>query len=398
MTPLRVPAYRRLLGAQFVSAVGSWLHAVVAPWLVLQGTGSATWTSLVTAALFVPALLLSPLSGWLAHRADRSRVIVLGHLAAAGVAGGLGMLSVQSRPAPLALLVGSLLLGVVTAVVQPSYQTLVPDVVGRDQVPAAVGLEAAVFNIAKVVGPVLAGMLVATQHEALAFSLNAVSFVAVAAAFASAGKFARDPGRDSPSAAPLAGQRHVRLLGSYALLGASVQAVLPVATRDDLHVGPQGYGVLVATFALGGVLALPLLPQLRRRLLQHDELPAAIAVMGAAQLMFAGSAAASWTVGAALALPAAGLAWVWAYGSVQSMLQMHAVSPGVALARFNRAGLGGMAIGSLLAGTATDLVGAAGVLAITGGALLALAQRTRHGALPDLGVRVAVRRFSASAP
>lgn len=388
MSPLRVAAFRRLLAVQTLSTIGGWLHIVTAPWLVLQATGSAAWTTAVTAAGFAPVLLIGPWAGRLADRRDRRQIVAASQVCAAAAAGVLAVLTNAGLVTPASLVALTLVMGAAGATAQPAYLSLVPDYVGREMVPAAVGLESAAMNGAKVVGPLLGGALLTAGIPSVAFGLNAASYLLVAAVVltTAAPEATRERADAHGAGGALDPRRHLRVMATAAVLGISVQSSAPVLVERELQGSADQFGLLVAVFATGSLVALPLLRTLRSWLPQGREAATALGLLAAAHLaVAAGAALASWPVVLG-AVPVAGLAWVWFWTSMQSVLQTRTdpAHRGKALAGFGRAGIGGIAVGSTVCGVAADAVPVAVVLALAGLALVGLAARTR---VSDLGAR-----------
>jgi len=158
--PLRIGLFRTLWIAALVSNVGTWMQTVGAQWLVVHGAHAAILVSLVQAAYTLPAVLFALVGGVLADIFDRVRllVMVLAGMTAAGAA--LTALTAAHRMPPTLLLLFTFLLGTGAILVAPAYQSLVPDMVPREQVPAAAALGSISINLARAIGPAIAGLLV----------------------------------------------------------------------------------------------------------------------------------------------------------------------------------------------------------------------------------------------
>jgi MFS family permease len=167
-----------------VSVIGSWMQTVAVGALVVAHTGKATWAVVIAAAGFLPIGLLSPVGGALADRIPRRAALVVGNLLAGAVALTIALLVAAGWDSPgvLALLVGAQ--GSVSAMVGPFEQAILPDLVPRPEFLAAVSLNSAQFNLGRVVGPALAGVMIAAFGYPVAFLANAASFLAVVVAFA----------------------------------------------------------------------------------------------------------------------------------------------------------------------------------------------------------------------
>jgi MFS family permease len=146
-----------------VSNVGTWMQTVAVGALVTERTGRASWTALVAVAAFLPIGVLSPVGGALADRLDRRRCLVAGNLVEAGLATVLAALSATGRASPGAVTAVVFANGCVSALVLPFQQALVPDLVEREDVLAASSLGLTTYNMGRVVGPALAGALIAAS-------------------------------------------------------------------------------------------------------------------------------------------------------------------------------------------------------------------------------------------
>ncbi|HVF14108.1 MAG TPA: MFS transporter [Acidimicrobiales bacterium] len=182
--PLRHRNFALVWAAAMVSNIGSWVQTVAVGVLVTDLTGQARWTGLVAAAAFLPLGLLSPVGGALADRVDRRRLLLVTTLGETGFAAILAVLSATGRISPANLTLTVLGMGCVSALGFPAYQAILPDLVPKDELLAASSLSMAQYNLGRVVGPALAGIVLAAGSYTFAFVLNAVSFGAVLVAIA----------------------------------------------------------------------------------------------------------------------------------------------------------------------------------------------------------------------
>lgn len=165
-----------------MSGIGTWMQTVAVGALVTARTGQASWTALVAVAAFLPIGLLAPVGGALADRLDRRCWLAIANLVEAGLAVLLTVLSATGRASPAVVTVVVLANGCVTALAFPFYQAIIPDLVAPDELLAASSLGMAQYNLGRVVGPALAGVVIAATSFTAAFAVNAVSFLAVVAA------------------------------------------------------------------------------------------------------------------------------------------------------------------------------------------------------------------------
>ena len=181
---LRVRNYRLFASGALVSNVGTWMQRVAQDWLILTLTGSAGALGLTTGLQFLPILLFSPFAGVIADRYPKRRILVITQAAMAATAGVLGLLAVTGLVQAWHVYVLAFLFGTGTAFDAPPRQAFVNEMVGRDQLANAVGLNSASFNLARMIGPALAGVLIAWMGsgvEATGWVIlaNAGSYLAV---------------------------------------------------------------------------------------------------------------------------------------------------------------------------------------------------------------------------
>ncbi|HVE47830.1 MAG TPA: MFS transporter [Acidimicrobiales bacterium] len=184
LAPLRSRDFSLLWSAGLVSGIGTWMQTVAVGALVTARTGQASWTALVAVAAFLPIGLLAPVGGALADRLDRRRWLAIANLVEAGLAVVLTVLSATGRASPAVVTFVVLANGCVTALAFPFYQAIIPDIVGPDELLAASSLGMAQYNLGRVVGPALGGVVIAATSFTAAFAVNAASFLAVVAALA----------------------------------------------------------------------------------------------------------------------------------------------------------------------------------------------------------------------
>jgi MFS family permease len=177
---LRIRNYRVYATGSVVSNTGTWMQRVAQDWLVLQlSGGSGVALGITTGLQFLPMLLLGPWGGMLADRYSKRRLLILTQAFMGSVAVVLGLLDVTNLVQVWHVYVLALLLGVGTAVDNPARQSFVGEMVGADDLPNAVGLNSASFNLGRVVGPALAGFLIVLVGTGWVFLINALSFGAV---------------------------------------------------------------------------------------------------------------------------------------------------------------------------------------------------------------------------
>jgi MFS family permease len=260
-----VPNYRRYFAGQAISLSGTWMQMAAQAWLVLTLTGSATTLGLIVALQTLPILLLGPYGGVIADRIDKRRAMVFlqGMMGVQALV--LGVLTVTGEVRVWQIGALAALLGVNNAFENPARQSFMLEMVGSEHLRNAVSLNSVLVNVARTVGPAIAGILIATVGEGVCFLVNAASFVAVIASLLTLDLAALSP---SPPTARGPGQlreglhhiRHNRDLAIPLLMMALVgtlayefQVTLPVMARQGLHVGAAGYGFMTAAMGAGAV-------------------------------------------------------------------------------------------------------------------------------------------------
>jgi MFS family permease len=266
ISSLRVRNYRLYFLGQSVSVAGSFMQTLAIAFLTLQLTGSGAQLGIVIGTRLVPFVLLGPIGGVVADRYDKRRLLFFTQTASAVGSLAFGVLALTgtiSYPLVLGL---SLVLGCLTVVDNPARQSLIPELVGRADLANAVVLNSVSLNVARVLGSVLGGTLVAVVGAPVCFLLNALSFVAViislarmrAAEMTSAARAPRAPGqvreglryaiRTPELAVPLL------MLTVTGIVAYEFPTTLPLLATDAFHGDAVTYGVMAAAMAGGAVV------------------------------------------------------------------------------------------------------------------------------------------------
>jgi MFS family permease len=267
--------FRRYMAGQSVSLSGFWMQSVAQGWLVYSLSGSEFWLGAVAFAGYLPVLCLSPVAGAFVDRVDKYRLILATQSTAMVLAFVLGTLSwAQLATVPVVALVAALL-GIVGAFDLPARQAFLVDLVGPEDLPSAIALNATVFNTARVVGPAVAGMLVGSVGETPCFLVNGVSYLAAIWALWGMdlpARTMRTPPRGDRSLR--SGLAYVRrqpttraLLLALGLVSAfSLQAnvLMPALAKRTFATDATGYGLLLTAYGAGAVLSALLLARRRR--------------------------------------------------------------------------------------------------------------------------------------
>src|SRR5918996_1128676 len=262
--PLRIGLFRALWIAALVSNVGTWMQTVGAQWLLVQEAHASVLVALVQTATTLPAVLFALVAGVLADILDRAKLLlaVLSCLTAVGVA--LTALTAADQMPPALLLTFTFLLGTGVILIGPAYQSLVPDLVPRAQVPAASALSSININLARAVGPAVAGLVITKIGVAAVFAVNTATFVIYAIVVASHPHLGGTTGSHERFLPGLrAGGRYVRhapvvrriLLRAvlFLLPGSALWALLPLVATTRFDLGPGGYGALLGAMGVGAI-------------------------------------------------------------------------------------------------------------------------------------------------
>ncbi|HUQ18473.1 MAG TPA: MFS transporter [Gemmatimonadaceae bacterium] len=256
---------------QTISLIGTWMQQVGQGWLALQLSNSAFIVGLVSAAGSLPILFFSLYAGVIVDRRDKLRLVKIAQILLSIEAAVLWW-AVWSGYITIPLLVGlAALQGLISAVEIPARQSLIVDLVGRQDVVDAIALNSGGFNLARIVGPSIAAAVIAGLGLSWCFGINAISYIAVIACLAAINlpKFvpaesivaAREGFREG--IAYIRSRRDITgimwLIAVYSIFGFQYLSMMPVIARDVLHTGAGGYGFLVTLVgvgALSGALAL----------------------------------------------------------------------------------------------------------------------------------------------
>ncbi|TKI07834.1 MFS transporter [Martelella alba] len=276
--PLRQPVFRLLWIATVVSNVGSWMSDVGTSWTMLMLNADPLWVALVQAAGSLPMCLFALPSGVMADIIDRRRYLLFSQCWVFAVAAGLSLLAAAGQVTPEILLAAAFLLSTGAAMSSPPFQAIVPDLVDKSELPAAVALNSLGVNISRAIGPALGGGILSLAGPWAVFMLNALSVMGVG--------YVLYRWRTEPDARRLppehffsavrAGLRYVHAApvlrnvlaraAAFFLFASAGWALLPLVARRELGLGPGGYGILLASIGIGAISGAMLLPRLRARL------------------------------------------------------------------------------------------------------------------------------------
>lgn len=299
---LRHRNFRLYWSGQLVSLIGSWMQSVAQGWLMHRLTASPFMLGLLGVAQFLPILLLSLWAGVLADHMDKRKLLFITQGSSLVQAAALAAVVTLGVVTPGMVLALALVYGVITAFDLPARQSFLAELVEREDLPNAIALNSAAFNTARVLGPAVAGILLATTGEGGCFWINAASYIAVLATMALMDLSHLPPRpRVRPGALVLLFEgiqyawsvRPIRnlllLLGVTAGFGFQYMVLLPVYAKDILHAGPQGYGLLVSAFGLGSLLSAILMTRMLSRWELRRNLLIGLTAAGLGLFLFAWS-------------------------------------------------------------------------------------------------------------
>jgi MFS family permease len=382
--PLRQTLFVVLWVATVIGNTGSFMRDVASAWLMTDLSPSPAAIALVQAAATLPVFLLAIPAGVLADILERRRFLIGIQLLLAGVSICLMLLSAAGLQSVASLVALTLLGGVGAALMGPTWQAIVPELVGKKDLKSAVALNSLGINIARAIGPALGGLIVAGLGVAFTYGVDVVSYVFVIATLlwwrrpvapqdALAERF---PGafRAGLRYARASRELHVVLLRAFLFfaLASAVWALLPLVARRLLGSGAGFYGFLLGAVGLGAIGGAVIMPGLRARL-SADGLLLVAALVTAAVMAFLACAPPRWA--AVVALLALGAAWISALTTLNGVAQ--SILPnwvrGRSLAVYMTVFNGAMTAGSLGWGAVAELVGVpfallagAGTLALVG--------------------------------
>jgi MFS family permease len=368
LSPLKIRVFRKIWLANLVSNIGTWMHDVSAGWLMTDLAPDPFMVSLVQVAVVLPGFLFTIPAGALADIVDRRLYMLTAILWMTCMAAGIGAMTVTGAITPWSLIVFTFGLGAGTAMMLPAFTSLIPDLVPRQQLIAAVTLNAIAMNATRAIGPAIAGALIALTGPGPVFLLNAVSFTGIY--FVILRYRSTQPRSTLPSerffGALKAGLRFVRQSPSlqtviirgvaFFTMMSGLFAFLPLIVRVEVGAGPQAYGLLLASMGAGAVTTGLALTRLRSRI-SSDKLVTIGTIIGALALL--GLAHVRMILPLAGITFVAGAAWISVISTLQVSAQMslpawiRARGLAVYLASF----MGSMAIGSAIWGrlaSATD--------------------------------------------
>jgi MFS family permease len=409
---LRHRNYRLYLTGQLISVCGTWMQQVALSWLVYRLTGSATLLGAVGFASQVPIFALSPIGGVVSDRFSCRRILLLTQSVALVQALLLAVLTIGGWVEVHYLIILGAVLGIVNAFDMPARQTLVNRLVSVEDLPNAIALNSSMINAARIVGPAIAGLLVAALGEGFCFLLNALSYLAVIWALlamhvSESGRSARQHLSIAHSLAEgvryIAANAPIRtlllLLGIFGLLGMPYMTLMPVFAGKVHNGGAGALGVMMGAVGLGALAGALFLAR-RKEFLGIGRIIVVSGVgFGLGLIVF--TAAPAYALSLTILL-VVGFCWMVLIAASNTVLQSLAAERmrGRVMSLFSMMLVGMAPFGSLLAGALADRFGAPLVVA-TGGLCCAAAALWFARLLPRLraaAIPVLIRRGIISDP
>ncbi len=381
---LRHRNFRLFFSGQIVSLTGTWMQSMAQSWLVYRLTLSPALLGTVSFASQVPVLFLSPWAGIVADRHSRHRMVIATQSAMMVQALLLAVLTLTGRITVWQILILSVFQGICIAFDMPARQAFLVEMVGSDDLMNAIALNSSMFNVARMLGPAIAGILVAALGEGMCFLINGISYLAVIAGLLLMRLAPWRPEGPRPGRLDqlkegvgyVLNHRAIRsllgLLGIVSLLGMPYAVLMPIFADEILRSGPRGLGGLMSAAAAGALMGALWLAR-RRSVLGLDRVVVrACAVFGIALVLFS-LARVYWLALACLA--AAGFGVMVQMGSTNSLVQSLVENRmrGRVMGLYATMFLGAAPWGSLLAGFLAQRAGAPATVALGGIACLASA-------------------------
>ncbi|HEY8445916.1 MAG TPA: MFS transporter [Thermomicrobiales bacterium] len=408
---LRHRNYRLFFSGQAFSVIGSWMQSTAQSWLVVSLTSSAFALGLVNVCQFAPVLILGLYAGVVADRVAKRTVLLTTQAVSALLAGTLAVLVATGRVQLWNVYALALGLGVVNSFDMPARQALVVELVGREDLPNAIALNSSLFNAGRLVGPAVAGALIASLGTAACFALNAVSFLPVIVGLVMM-RVPQRPRRvhESRWAQLREGLAYVRntpvvgltvlLAGFVTTFGLNFGVWIPLLAKETYGVGAGQFGIFLSALGLGALIGALSLAFYSRGA-QANAMVATAAILGVGEVCLGLLASVRGPIFLALLLlPILGFAMTSTMAMANTTIQTATPDAlrGRVLSVYLTVFSGSVPIGALISGTTANILGTPASILI-GGSVTALAAAligTRTGALSMAMARV--RRTSAQTP
>jgi predicted MFS family arabinose efflux permease len=336
-SPLAVPAFRALWGASVISWIGGFVQDVGERWLMLDLVKGDPLPVAMLSTVFVGASLVTLLpAGALADRVSRRALVLVSQTAQAAVALGIALVTYTGHVSATVLLVAAGIAGVGTAIGQPAWSALVPELVDKDAVTEAIALNSAAYNVARALGPAVGGVVLSALGAPGSFAVNGATFGAVILVLLGyrAPRAERERARETSARPPakrafaeplrLATREHGIRAAFVAMLAfsagcAMVYPLTPAYAKSVLGVSAAQYGIMIGAMGVGAVAGATVLRRLRARLAPRALVALAMTAFATSSLAL--SQVRSLPLAALCFLPA-GLGWIGSFSSLQALVQI----------------------------------------------------------------------------
>lgn len=386
LSAFSVRDYRIYFAVQLISLSGLWMQTLAQSWLVLQMTNSPLLLALINIVQFAPALVLGLPGGVVADRVVKRNLILVTQTISGILAGIMAFLVTSGRVELWHVYLIALLFGLVDSFDLPARQAFVANMVGRDNLQNAVALNSALFNATRVVGPALAGVILAKGGTALCFALNAVSFVPVVVGLA----LMESRGHPAPGARQGSARAQLReglrftlatpaillpivLAGFVATFGMNFSVWVPLLADQEFGAGAAGFGLMMSALGVGSLIGALALAFFRRA--NKRAMIVTAVCFGVAEVLLALAAGAGVPVVVALPIMSAiGFFMSSTMATANTVVQTNAPDElrGRVMSIYTTVFAGTTPIGAAIAGTLSALAGAAFAVG-AGGVLVILA-------------------------
>lgn len=375
---LKFRNFRLFFVGQSISLIGTWMQSIAMSWLVYRMTGSALLLGVVGFSSQIPTFILSPFAGVFADRYNRHRIVIITQALSMIQAFILAYLTLTGKIQVWQIIALGFFLGCVNAVDIPTRQAFLIDMVEKKEMLGnAIALNSAIFNGARLIGPTIAGILVAVVGEGICFLINAISFLAVIASLLMMKLTKREEkGGEAHVMQELKEgviyafeSRPIRmillLLSIISMLGMSYVVLMPVFARDIHHGGPGTLGVLMAAIGVGALIATLYLAARKEPPALEKMIPVSATIFAGSVVLFALSRV-LWV--SIILLIVTGFGFLATTASSNTILQtiVHDDKRGRVMSFYTMAFMGMAPIGSLFAGVLAHKFGATDALLFGG--------------------------------
>ena len=382
--------YRLYFGGQSISLIGTWMQQLAMSWLTYRLTHSTVLLGVVGFSSLIPSFLLAPFAGVLIDRWERYRVMIITQILAMIQAVVLALLVLTGMITVWHIIILSTLLGIINSVDNPVRHALIIDLVeSKEDLSNAIALSASMFNVARLVGPSIAGVLISLVGEGVCFLINALSFIAVIISLLSMKviskerkmhrtPFWQDIREGFAYAFGFPPIRYILMLIAWtSLVGMSYNVLMPVFARDILHGGAHTFGFLMAGTGCGALIGSIYLAT-RKSVLNLERILVITSLLFGIGLILLSLSHVDWV--ALIFMMLIGFGMISQFAGCNTILQtiVEEDKRGRVMSLFIMTSIGTIPFGSLLAGSIAQIVGTpqtiriSGLLCIFGAVMLAV--------------------------